>query len=601
MINSHWQQVGIWRGGTATDVLCAGNRLFAASRAGLFYTDDGGLTWQRSAVELRDPSVTSLAGTTDGAHIFFATESGRLYHSANGGEQWRDVNGWSGLGLITAIALSPDYAQDSTLFVATQDGPFRSQDGGASWESAVFGLIDMEVLCIAIDPHFAQTETLWIGTANGGLYKSRNGGRSWRDAGDGLPDEAVLSLHAVAREEGVVLFAGTEMEGIFSSTDGGASWRQAIDEFDVNALAVRADGLVLAGTDAGIIISHDWGVNWQASSNGTFVALGLAFDSSGRAFAATWQMAVAVSDDGGETWNPTEMIPPFHVPPMAVRRADNRLSLADIDGGWVASDNLGDSWIQAEIESPIVALVSDDASGVVMAGGDLLYRIDEDEVDARELPCSISHVALSPNYAQDGVILVAGLDESDNEAPLLFHSADDGVRWRKLSPPWADRTVLGLRFSPRFVADQSIYAITALPQETEYSVEIWQSADQGVTWVDLGAFASPMPVAPFVVLDDGASSLFIANGERVYHIYTQKEDGTLAVTQETLPNEERITNFSAAADGTLYAATSHGVWRRDGAWQRVGHGLEDEIIVAVLPGADDLVAVAMGGAIWLLR
>ncbi|MCB0117064.1 MAG: hypothetical protein KDD84_23350 [Caldilineaceae bacterium] len=601
MINTQWQQVGIWRGGTVTNVLYAGGRLFAGSRAGLYGSDDGGGKWRRSGAELRDPSITALAGTDDGAHLFHATESGRLYHSTDRGDNWSDVDGWAGLGMITAIALSPDYAQDSTIFVATEDGPHRSQDGGASWEIAVFGLVDIDVLCIAVDPNFAQTETLWIGTANGGLYKSRNGGRSWRDAGDGLPDTAVLSLQAAARNGNVVLFAGTEMEGVFCSTDGGAPWRQAVDSFDVNALAVRADGLVLAGTDAGIIRSEDWGANWQASANGTFVALDIALAQEDMVFAATWQMAVSVSADSGNSWQPTETIPPFHAPPMAVRRADNRLSLADIDGDWVASDDLGASWIRAEVESPIVALVADDRTGVVIAGGELLFRIEEDEVDAAQLPCAITHVALSPNYAEDSVILVAGLDEEDGESPLLFRSDDDGEHWRELSPPWADRLVLGLRFSPHYTEDQSIYAITALPQETDYSVEIWQSADQGVTWVDLGAFATPMPVAPFIVLGDAENSLFIANGERVYRIFTSQADGTLAVSQETLPGEERITNFAVAAGGALYAATSHGIWRRDDGWRPVGNGIEDEIIVAVLPGKNDLIAVAMGGAIWLLR
>ncbi|MBI1296169.1 hypothetical protein GC175_14540 [bacterium] len=601
MNTSHWQQVGVWRGGTVIDVLYAGKRLFAASRAGLLYTDDGGVTWQRSGVDLSDPSVTALAGTDDGAYLFFATESGRLYHCTDHGTQWTEVDGWAGLGLITAIALSHDYAQDRTIFVATAEGPFRSQDGGASWESAAFGLVDMDVLCIAVDPHFAQNETLWIGTANGGLYKSRNGGRSWRDAGTGLPDQAVQTLLAVDHTDGVVLFAGTEMQGVYRSTDGGASWRQMIDEFDINALAARADGLVLAGTDAGIILSNDWGNNWQASDNGTFVALSIAFADNGKAFAATWQMSIAVSTDDGDTWQPIETIPPCHVPPMALRTEDGRLSLADIDGGWVTSNNLGVSWIEMEMDSPIVSLVGDDKTSAVMAGGDLLYRIDGNEVVGRALPCPISHVVLSPTYAEDNVILVAGIDEFSSEVSLLFRSDDDGEHWHKLSPPWEGRAVLGLRFSPRYAEDQSIYAITALPQERDYSVEIWQSADQGVTWVDLGALTSPVPVAPFLALGDAENSLFVANGERVYHIYTNLDDGNLAVAQETLPGEERVTAFSAAADGTLYAATSHGVWRRDGGWHPVGSGIEDEIIVAVLPGAEDLLAVALGGVIWRLR
>ena len=596
--HSHWQQVGVWRGGTVIDVLYAGERLFAASRAGLLYTDDGGTTWQRSGVDLRDPSVTALAGTDDGAHLFFATESGRLYRSTDQGAQWTEIDGWAGLGLITAIALSPDYAQDGTIFVATAEGPFRSQDGGASWESATFGLVDMDVLCIAVDPHFAQTETLWIGTANGGLYKSRNGGRSWRDAGTGLPDEAVQTLLAMPHEDGTLLLAGMEYEGIFRSPDGGDSWRQVQSNMDINCLAARADGLVLAGSDSGILISQDSGIDWQISAEEGLLPLSIAISKNGTATAATWQTGVALSLNG-TSWEPTVTIPPFHAPPLAVRTASGMLSLSDVDGGWAISSNQGVTWQMAEIDAPVTALAT--SGDKVMAAADImLYLIDGDRFESMELPCVVTHLALSPNHAEDGVILALGIDEIDEVEPLLFRSDDDGETWRRLPTPWQDRSVLGLQCSPRYAADQSIYAITALPQETDYSIEIWQSADRGDSWIDLAAFNSPIPVAPFLVLDDAARSLFVANGERVFHIYTNLDDGNLAVSQGTLPGEERVTAFSAAVDGTLYAATSHGVWRRDGGWHPVGSGLEDEIIVAVFPGADDLLAVALGGVIWRL-
>ncbi len=577
------RRIGAWPGGTVSAVHFAGNRLLAASRAGLLRSDDEGASWQRSDTGLYDPSVLALAATDDGSRLFAAGESGRLYHSTDGGMTWNEVTGWAGLGLITALALSPEYAQDNTIFAATPAGPFRSHDGGASWEIAIFGLVDVEVLCIAVDPHFAHSELLWIGTANGGLYRSRNGGRSWRDAGSGLPDVAVQSLLALTEAEQTILFAGVEDEGIFRSEDGGSSWRQALAGVGVNCLAAAQAGRLLAGSDDGILLSEDQGANWCSAEGGHYIALGLAVSAAGRAAAATWQEAVTVSADGGRSWHKAA-IPALHAPPMALRTQSGEFFAADLDGGWAVSTDQAASWqpVDVMLEAPVSTLVGGGRDDTVMAGsGTSLFRRAGAEWEELELSRPIFHLALSPHYPQDRTLLFAADDGT------LHRSNDDGTTWQVITPPWAGRTLIGCQFSPRYQADQSIYAVTVQARDKTNSVEVWQSADGGTTWVDLAEFGSAASAIPFLAVDNAHHSIFLADDHRVIHLYISSTNGALAAAQEALPANVRVTALVAAPGGTVYAASNHGVYRRSdaGEWNPCVAGMEDEIVVALLPAS----------------
>jgi hypothetical protein len=599
-LSSPWLPTGAWTGGTVTAALWVGDTMLAAARAGIFRSTDGGVSWQRSGSGMTDPSVVALATTSGETPTLFAgTESGRLYRSGDGGLHWQEIEGWAGLGVATVLALSPDYAQDGTIFAATADGPFRSQDGGVTWESSTFGLVDMEVLAMAVDPRFAESETLWIGTVGGGLYRSRNGGRSWRDAGIGLPDTAMQALLALPHEEGTLLYVGTETDGLFRSLDGGGSWHPLLPGIGVNALAALPDGSrLIAAADDGLLISEDGGISWQPAADGECVALTLAANSSGEVIAATWQEGICLSADGGQSWQRIGGGSlAVHAPPLAVLTPTGEIVAADLDGGWSYSTDEGTSWqpVDVALEMPISALASSGADGhfVLMAGsGQTLFRrCNDDEWEALDLPLPIAQLAISPHYRTDKTIFFA------DEDGALHRSTDDGANWIPLSPPWDQRTLLGIHLAPA-AGDLTIYAVTAQTRNANFAVEVWRSTDGGESWTDLAGFEADAPVVPLQALDDAERSLFLATQNRLIRLFTGA-DGELAVDQQFLDANVRVTALVAHA-GTIYAASNRGVWQRrtDGSIQPLGRGLEDQIVVAVLPGNDAIYAVTLGGGVW---
>jgi BNR/Asp-box repeat len=109
-----------------------------------------------------------------------------------------------------------DPTRSSTIYAATYDGNFRSDDGGATWNGLHRTPKSTNVLALAIDP--VDPKTLYAATAFG-VSKSLDAGLSWTLLNSDLFVTA-LSLDPRRRS---VLYAGTHL-GVLKSVDAGASW-----------------------------------------------------------------------------------------------------------------------------------------------------------------------------------------------------------------------------------------------------------------------------------------------------------------------------------------------------------------------------------------
>ena len=81
-----------------------------------------------------DSNVGPIATSPDGDTLFAAVDDGGgtwdLMKSTDGGYAWR-ATGFTNTALIVDVAVSPDYADDTTVFAATGDYVYQSVDGGA--------------------------------------------------------------------------------------------------------------------------------------------------------------------------------------------------------------------------------------------------------------------------------------------------------------------------------------------------------------------------------------------------------------------------------------------------------------------------------------
>src|SRR5581483_11138761 len=110
---------------------------------------------------------------------------------------------------------------DSTVFVVTDLGVYRSTNGGTSWSSSSgLGFLPSGT-AIAVDA--GNASTIYFGGSSG-VYRSTNGGANFTLSNSGIPSGNRVNELAVMN--GAVL-AGTNGDGAFRSTNSGAAWATA--------------------------------------------------------------------------------------------------------------------------------------------------------------------------------------------------------------------------------------------------------------------------------------------------------------------------------------------------------------------------------------
>lgn len=634
-----WQRIGAWSGGAVSAVALSPHFAtdgigLAATSAGIFRTTDGGRRWQPGSIGIEDPVAVALAFAppmqTDGATVFASTAQGRLYRSDDGGAGWQEIATWAGLGVITALALSPNYASDRTLFAATTDGMFRSQDDGATWESSTFGLLDSEILCIACAPDFAENETLWLGSALGGLYRSRNAARAWRESGMGLPDAAVqcllVSPHFATDR---TLFVGTEGFGVYQSTDGGANWEPTGAELatqSINSLCAVPghDATLLAATEGGIYRSTDFGAHWEPVNARIDIPLSLAAAADGVVLAGTYADGIWRSEDGGMHWELAAENVVAHAPPLVHQSTEGALFALDMTGVLTASTDAGQTWQALDVDAAVdnFALVADGAhtqliavsEGALWLGAGTETAADSIPWTQRAAPVSeVALLAVSPTFHQDQSVLLGGIDGQ------LHLSTDAGESWRELTTPGSGAMPLQACFAT--AGGPVLYLVTAAENaQGNFAVDVWHLdlplGEDSSSWENMAHFETEIPAVLIAAPPDPAErALFLSTQNRVIKLYTDA-DGELAVAQSFLEGDApeegeasatvRISALAASpgyvGDRTIFAGSNVGVHRStDGGatWERYGDGLPALPVVALLPDREnELTAITLGGGVW---
>ena len=80
---------------------------------------------------------------------------------------WRSADLGAGAVAVTAVAISPSFADDNTLFAATNAGVFVSRDGGDTYQPWSEGLVPPAVVALAISPTY-RNDRLIYGLGLGG-------------------------------------------------------------------------------------------------------------------------------------------------------------------------------------------------------------------------------------------------------------------------------------------------------------------------------------------------------------------------------------------------------------------------------------------------
>ncbi len=178
---------------------------------GLFVTADAGETWKK--VQISPRQVARIAIGENGA-IFLATDAG-LLRSEDGGRNFSSPNGLSRDGRFVEAA-----SAGSAIFAISESGVFRSVDGGRSFRSAGVPGYAYHLFRVRWCPRFPSQVALVSPSL---IYTSSDGGETWRR----LPASPDFDYGSVAWGVGEPpeALAGNQ-KGVYRSYDGGVTWKE---------------------------------------------------------------------------------------------------------------------------------------------------------------------------------------------------------------------------------------------------------------------------------------------------------------------------------------------------------------------------------------
>jgi len=269
------------------------------------FSDDLGRTWAAASHGLPDEPVYTIALVPGReGHLYAATRSG-VWGTEDGGGSWRRLTAaLPEVQKVTSLFVDPSLPD--TVIAGTWRQAYRSDDGGRTWGAPLEGMVlDTEVF--SLTPIADRPGEIWASTC-GWVYQTVDHGSHWQRFKQGLDERRTTSFAALPDGR---LLAGT-VSGLYASTDGGRSWARKSDPaLSILAIAVhpkRPERIVLGTEGSGVWISNDGGEHFQRASEGLTNTRIWALAFVGPELLAAVDHAGPISgihgsSDGGRTWN----------------------------------------------------------------------------------------------------------------------------------------------------------------------------------------------------------------------------------------------------------------------------------------------------------
>ncbi len=423
----------------------------SAAKGGLFRLLPASSTWAKKIDDSIIVTAFSASPNFSSDQTIVAGDiTGALFISTDAGETFSQTDILTGVGMISQVKFAPDYAVTGEIYIGTSAGLFVSTDFLMTL-SAVTGFPVDWVSALALSPGYRADATLFATTPTQGIYKSTDRGMSWELRETGVELVAQTSFHFRELKvsdhfsnDGTVFLA--TFEGMFRSTDYGNTWieletRPPTLIMDVAlSPAFAQDGLILVSTyGGGLYISEDAGNNWRVSSKGV---------------ASPYLYQVAIRENTGA------------FPVLLTSHSNHLLVSEDIGHSWVEKEIANvlpgiciasKMAISPDFANDTTAYLGCRRDGIVVThdSGDSWSLV----LDSQQLAeGTITSIALSPDYAMDHILMFSehrGIFAISNDEGLNWHLAITGLP--KPGKWYGGRSI---DFSPDFKNDHAIAVAT---------------------------------------------------------------------------------------------------------------------------------------------
>lgn len=429
-----------------------GSGVFATTwNDGVFYSNNGGESWteqnngvtkDHQADDFQESHFYGLGVSTSFAQdktIFLGAFAG-LFRSQDGGVTWAETDVLPS-NLIVGLSISPDYETDMSVAISEYfGGVYLSKDKGANWahfSRSLKGRCDpkffprFRVFGVEFSPNYGTDRTLFT-AAWWGILQSTAGGRTWDGASiqemtrTPLPQPKIALSPEFLTDR--IIYAGTRYGEFFRSSDGGKRFAK-IAEFDdgIRSLVLSpefsSDRTIVYVWDGGVQKSTDAGKTWASADSG--ISLGKQSDiklvispnfRNDKTIYAGSRNGLFVTSNGGNSWERIEgaafgdagyilgvVISPDY-------RVDETLIVNVKGHGLFKTENAGKSF-------------------TAIGAGLLQNNISLSGTN----PFSEQHppIQFSPNYSNDNTVF-------GYSGTHVYRSEDGGDTWNEFTPPKPD-------------------------------------------------------------------------------------------------------------------------------------------------------------------
>ena len=565
-MTSAWEQLPVIQAETAVlSLLAEQGELWAGGAGGVACL--AGDAWDVRIADLAVRSVMAFA-RQDG--FLFVAGFGGVARSHNNGLSWRTGVMPKEDDIATALAISPQFAENGTMLAGTLDsGMLRSADSGLTWTSASFGMGAVEITTL----RWISGEIVLAGTPEG-LFRSTNGGRAWRRCAD-LGERPIAD--AVIRADGTIVVVAMTGE-IAISEDAGARWRLfdggMPEDVEVNALSALESGALLLGTSGHGLWRSDTGETWSLVADNPVLAL--AVDGL-RAFAGT-DRGLIRSDDGGLTWE--AMAPP---PVHDLRRIDVVAGVPVVTGIGTTPVRQDDSgqWIE-------IPAFPRPLSWLGAGWGDsLLASTPEGLFQSADLGESWKVVIEGEaGWITALTILAPGEGWAARaDGSSLMKTKDAGASWEQLASPFGVAPLVALQALPEGAFRHSTL-LAATYDVRQHLLTVWRSDDGGVNWRADGRAqtewpgVSMLPDPPTLTM---GNLVAVYQGEGAWDRSVVAGTGVRRIVRE---------------NGELIALSTSGIWRKSGSeWIGLHDDLAMDRVMDIALVRGQLLCLLAGGVV----
>ena len=552
MGNSRWQNIGLSGGGAMFTPAISPHDpnliLLNCDMSAAYRSTDGGRNWEMYPWQqlLSSTRCRPVFHPTD-PNVVYAVHGwdGRLRVSRDRGATWSDFAPDLPAG-VCEIAIDP--ADPKLMLVGYEDGAYVSRDGGVSWKRCE-GLRG-EVVGFHFDQTSAQGERRCFAGTNQGVFRSADGGLTWGEVGEGLPWKELQSFAGGSRAEPrqCVLYCTIEGKveneqyqgGVYRSTDRGKTWQQAMGpdiatrgrrrppQYSYVLTTDRRPLTVYTASNWGgrVYRSDEGGRSWRevlfrtqqsgklnvepdyliAETGGwgeNVSGAGINPADPDNVILTGW-MACNITRDGGKTWTSshTRRAEGQGAPGPGQRWLDNGLVVTTVwhyyidpfqhnrhyiaytDIGYARSEDAGKSWYWQHGE-PL---------------RNTTYEIAFDPETPGKMWAAFADLHDIPNMN-----VISGRHYSDRAGGGVGVSGDFGVTWRDTSAGLPGKPVASVVLDPRSPKEARVLYASC------FEAGVYKSTDGGKTWIEksdgLGGEEGNLRACRLILHQDG--TLFV--------------------------------------------------------------------------------------------